>query len=110
MVGTNITDTKLFALHSCDNRKCCNPRHLRWGDAKENACDAVERCEGRLDFLRMAVSKAREKQKRLNPSQVRYIRNLSSAGYSYKQIAQWYCVSKPVIAAVVTRRSYADIE
>lgn len=32
---------KQFALHSCHNRRCCNPDHLRWGDARDNHNDAV---------------------------------------------------------------------
>lgn len=32
-------DRQDFVLHSCDNAPCCNPRHLRWGDAFENADD-----------------------------------------------------------------------
>jgi len=39
---------KHMALHSCDNRKCVNPEHLRWGTARENLQDAVDR--GRLDL------------------------------------------------------------
>lgn len=30
-------------LHSCDNRLCVNPKHLREGTHKDNAKDAVER-------------------------------------------------------------------
>ena len=30
-------------LHSCDNRRCVNPQHLRPGTAKENAQDAISR-------------------------------------------------------------------
>ena len=35
--------SNLFALHSCDNRSCCNPAHLRWGTASENSRDMVNR-------------------------------------------------------------------
>lgn len=33
----------LWALHSCDNPPCVNPKHLRWGTPKENTMDAVDR-------------------------------------------------------------------
>ena len=31
------------AAHSCDNRLCCNPRHLSWKTAKANMEEASER-------------------------------------------------------------------
>lgn len=30
-------------MHSCDNKSCCNPEHLRVGTPTENAIEAVER-------------------------------------------------------------------
>ncbi|WP_176218048.1 HNH endonuclease signature motif containing protein [Novosphingobium sp. B1] len=33
----------MMVLHSCDNRRCCNPDHLRIGTAKDNWRDAFER-------------------------------------------------------------------
>lgn len=32
---------KPFSLHSCHNRSCGNPLHLRWGSAKENTEDMM---------------------------------------------------------------------
>lgn len=32
---------RFMALHTCGNRACCNSKHLRWGDGKENIADMV---------------------------------------------------------------------
>ena len=37
-----IPDT-MFVLHSCDNKACCNPNHLRLGTHRDNMNDAVMR-------------------------------------------------------------------
>lgn len=36
-------DDKLLILHSCDNRLCCNPVHLRQGTRGDNVHDAIDR-------------------------------------------------------------------
>ena len=33
----------MHLLHSCDNRECCNPAHLRWGTQTENNREAWDR-------------------------------------------------------------------
>jgi len=42
-LGLNLDDSSTFVLHSCDNKKCVNPDHLRLGDAEENSRDYQER-------------------------------------------------------------------
>jgi len=32
-----------FILHSCDNKKCCNVKHLRIGNHRDNCNDRIER-------------------------------------------------------------------
>lgn len=44
--GSIPEDDSLMALHSCDNPPCCNPNHLRWGSAKDNTQDFIERKGG----------------------------------------------------------------
>lgn len=34
---------RLCVLHQCDNKRCCNPSHLRLGTHKENSREAVQR-------------------------------------------------------------------
>ena len=72
-------------LHSCDNRKCCNPAHLRVGTDRENKQDRAKR---------------RNTQK-LNPEQVKEIRELLMANeLSQSQIGRRYGISQAVVSSI----------
>lgn len=43
-LATNQQD--LVARHTCDNRACCNPHHLLWGDHQDNSDDKMSRNRG----------------------------------------------------------------
>lgn len=42
----------LWVLHSCDNRLCVNPNHLRVGTGRDNARDRAEREPKKYGFFR----------------------------------------------------------
>src|ERR1044071_8625718 len=38
-----LNNQSVLVLHSCDNKRCVNPRHLHLGDDKQNMREAIER-------------------------------------------------------------------
>lgn len=66
-----------MVMHSCDNPPCCNPRHLRFGTAKDNAADRLSR--GRQRSILTAES-------------VRDIRARIGSGETISSIARGYSV------------------
>lgn len=48
---------KAYALHHCDNPSCCNPLHLYWGTAADNAADRERRKRSGAPKRRGAANK-----------------------------------------------------
>lgn len=87
------------AAHSCGNRACVNPNHLRWATSKENHAD------------RVAHGTTNKGQKhplnKLSENDVRAIRNRGAAGDSHRQIARDYGISKTTVRHIVIRRIWS---
>jgi hypothetical protein len=51
-------------MHTCDNRPCCNPAHLKLGTYRENTLDMIAKGRGRMQFeaaqRRLEVAAMRE--------------------------------------------------
>lgn len=89
-----------FVLHSCDNRRCCNPSHMRIGSYAENQLDAYAR-KRRAAFKGEAHANAR-----LTNRQAAKIRELYATGISQDVLAVKYGVAQNTISLIVRNISY----
>ena len=90
-----IEDGKIL-LHSCDNRKCCNPNHLREGTHKDNSDDKFAR--GR--FVRMC--KESNGNSKLTSDQIQIIRHrYKTERISQEKLGKEYGVSQHAISKIV---------
>ena len=80
-------------LHSCDNPRCVNLQHLRWGNTSDNSRDMVSRGRGAWEKLR--------------PFDVRCIRALAKTGLTRRQLAERFDVNYETIRGVLLGKTWA---
>ena len=90
-----------FAIHSCGNKSCVNPNHLRWGTPAENTADAKK--HGTLRF----GSKCR--QARLCEADVITIRERWANGETLDQLAKNFPATRSAIWMAATRRTWRHV-
>jgi len=82
----------VWVLHKCDNRKCVNPDHLFLGNNSDNIIDCS--------------MKGRHGLAKLTEYKVRRIKKLYSEGYSQRDLALKFSVSKHTIYSVLQNKTY----
>lgn len=91
-----------MVIHSCDNPPCCNPDHLRAGDAAQNAADMVAR--NRQTFGE------RNAQAKITADQVRDIRRRwKFRKVTLKQLGEEHGLAFTSVHAIVQRRNWKHI-
>jgi len=101
-------NTNMYILHSCDNRKCCNPYHLREGTQKENVADAINRNR----WIGAPTDKKGEENgsSKLMEQQVIEIRQkYISHKYPQYKLADEYGVSKTLIGNIIRKECWKHI-
>lgn len=89
---------KTHALHSCDNRACLNPNHLRWGTNLENIQDRMER--------NRSTSGERSATAKLTWAQVEQIRQDYADGQTLRSLATRYGVTLGNVHSIITGNSW----
>lgn len=93
----------LFVLHSCDNPRCCNPRHLRAGTHQDNMNDKNSR--GRGNYFRGEQTS----QSKIKEQDVRDIRLLYSRGMSQAKIGMFYELHQGTVGEIVRREIWKHV-
>lgn len=99
--GGVLTKERPFVLHSCHNRNCINPQHLRAGTAKENSQDMVS-----------AGRQARGENSgtaKLDDATVIAIRKAYAARKNFTRVAAEFGTTRKNISAIVKRKTWKHI-
>lgn len=94
---------KPYAIHACDNRKCVKPSHLRWGNASENAYDAVER-------NRHGGLKQRGENHHGAKLDIQDVIKIRNSAESPSSMAKRMNITEATIRDIRTRRSWKHLE
>lgn len=93
------------ARHTCDNRICCNPKHLEWGTVEDNVSDRIKR--GRSRYVPQIGEQVHTAK--LKAQDVIIIRNRLNQGVRRVDLAKEYGVSDSCIDNIATRQSWKHI-
>lgn len=87
--------------HTCDNKWCVNPKHLKLGTYLDNMQDAV---------VRGRIATGDKVQAKLDVSKVRKIRKLRKKGMAIYKIAKLFEVDLRSIERVLSGESYPNVK
>lgn len=91
-------------LHTCDNRRCCNPAHLRIGTNAENSADMV--AKGRARSGAVSLPADRNPAARLTWAKVDAIRADARAGLTRAAIAKKYAISPSQAGNIIREKCW----
>ncbi len=101
----------LFALHTCDNRPCCNPDHIYRGNKKQNSNDMMGRNRGKGQLMSDGVRGESNTNAKFTEYDVMEIRRAYAAKeMNQYELAARYNVTRPAIGYIVRRRNWSHVE
>lgn len=95
------TKNKTQVAHSCGNRSCVNPQHLRWATRKENEEDKIK--HGKSNHGQ------RNGQTKLKDSQVLKIRSLNGK-MPQKEIAERFKINQSNVSRILRNETWKGVK
>ena len=95
VAANKFIDDEKDVCHTCDNRKCVNPKHLFLGTRKENMEDAVKKGRQAKGFALP--------QTKLSATDKAFILDRILTGESYTSIALDYDVTRQTIGKIASQ-------
>lgn len=111
LVHGEIPETRNDIMHSCDNRRCCNPEHLSAGTRLNNMRDALSKgrvSRGRIHSLRTTAGARNRPATKLTLEAAREIRARAATGESLESLATAYSVDRSNISLIVRGKAWRD--
>jgi len=105
-LGRNITPG-MFACHTCNNRRCCNPKHLYEGTPRQNIEDSIK--SGTYALGRISAYGENTAMAKLSNKDVLSILDRLNHGESRAVLADEYHVSYFTMRDIQTGRSWSRI-
>lgn len=96
-----------FVLHTCDNKKCCNPHHLYLGDRSQNMRDFLSR--NRHPHLERSAAEQDNGNSKLTRDDVVNIKAMIRSGISNTDIAAEYGVTHSAISLIRRGKTWSRV-
>ena len=94
----------LMCCHSCDNRACVNPRHLRWDTREANEQDKKDRNRHAKGSSSGVSSKA------ITEADIPLIRQAYADGEPTQQIADRFGITRDAVWGICLGRTWRHVE
>jgi hypothetical protein len=112
-LGYGVDPGPLLVCHTCDQKRCCNPKHLWCGTHADNNRDAAAKGltpSGERHFWRRHPEVVRWGEKnpttKLKETEVIEIRTLHASGMSQTDIAAKFGMKRTTVGAIVRRENW----